>query len=89
LPGNCSLYIIGWVDCCGNHRRITGGYLETADVFSNANQTGGSYVLKTYPLTNVASYRGQTIRVNFLATTDSSLATIFRIDDVSLMADGN
>ena len=38
---------------------------------------------------NTASYQGQTIRVYFLATTDSSNNTVFRIDDVSLMSNGN
>ncbi len=38
---------------------------------------------------NLISYKGQTIRIQFRATTDSALDTVFRIDDVSLMSDGN
>jgi hypothetical protein len=33
---------------------------------------------------NLAAWRGQTVRVQFRATTDVSLPTSFRIDDVSL-----
>ena len=33
---------------------------------------------------NVAAYRGQTVRVQFRATTDGALPTTFRVDDVSL-----
>jgi len=33
---------------------------------------------------SLAAWKGQTIRVQFRATTDGSLATSFRVDDVSL-----
>jgi hypothetical protein len=38
---------------------------------------------------NLLPWRGQTVRINFLATTNASLKTTFRIDDVSVIADGN
>jgi hypothetical protein len=38
---------------------------------------------------NVLNFKGQTIRLRFITTTDSSLPTNFFIDDVALMADGN
>ena len=63
----------------------SGSYLATVAVLSNTDK-GTSYSQKTF---NATSYKGQTIRVNFLATTDSTNATVFRIDDVSLMSDGN
>ncbi|MEP9411768.1 MAG: hypothetical protein HRF42_10275 [Candidatus Brocadia sp.] len=67
----------------------TGNYLSTAVILSNLN--GSS--LRDYRQINydVTPYRGQTIRINFLATTNSSsnTKTVFRIDDVSLMSDGN
>jgi hypothetical protein len=50
--------------------------------YSNVNATTiGSYSQKSFSL---ASWRGQTVRVQFRATTDFSLPTSFRIDDVSL-----
>ncbi|MBF0503157.1 MAG: choice-of-anchor J domain-containing protein [Candidatus Riflebacteria bacterium] len=54
-------------------------------VLSNQDKSTG-YSQRSVDLT---SYRGQTIRIYFSATSDSSNYTIFRIDDVSLMADGN
>jgi len=65
----------------------SGGYLATVAVFSNLNKdTLGVYSQKSF---DVTPYKGQTIRVHFLSTTDSSFTTIFRIDDVSLMSDGS
>jgi hypothetical protein len=43
--------------------------------------TPGNYSQRSFSL---ASWRGQTVRVQFRATTDFSLPTSFRIDDVSL-----
>lgn len=60
----------------------SGGFLSTVAVLSNANkQSLGSYQQKSF---DMAPYKGQTVRVHFLATTDSSLPTTFRIDDVSV-----
>jgi hypothetical protein len=38
---------------------------------------------------SVLDFKGQTIRLRFYCTTDSSLATSFFVDDVALIADGN
>ena len=52
-----------------------------------AGPTGSAstYVLKSYSAT---SYKGKTVKVRFVATTDVSATTSFRIDDVSLKSDG-
>jgi hypothetical protein len=54
--------------------------LTTLATYSNLNRSTG-YVLKTFDL---SAFRGQTIRVYFLGTEDSSLQTSFVIDDTSL-----
>ncbi|HWG55116.1 MAG TPA: S8 family serine peptidase [Gaiellaceae bacterium] len=63
--------------------RTTGGsLLATLGRFSNRDKTtAGSYSQKSF---SVASWRGQTVRIQFRGTTDSVYATSFRIDDVSL-----
>ena len=62
----------------------SGGFLASVHIFSNVDkQTIGSYSQKAFDLT---SYKGQTIRVHFLGTTNPSLPTTFRIDDVSITA---
>lgn len=38
---------------------------------------------------NLLSYKGQTLRVKFTATTNGSLKTTFRVDDVSVSANGD
>ena len=63
-------------------RSTSGGLLATLATYTNANATPpGNYSQKSFSL---ASWRGQTVRVQFRATTDFSLPTSFRIDDVSL-----
>jgi hypothetical protein len=63
--------------------RSTGGaLLSTLATYTNANaSTAGNYSQKSFSL---AAWRGQTVRLQFHATTDFSLPTSFRIDDVSL-----
>ncbi len=51
---------------------------------SNVNSTSGVYTRT--PEFDLTSYAGQTVELEFLATTDSSLRTVFRIDDVSMIA---
>ena len=65
----------------------TGSVLATLGTLSNLDKTGSAttYALKSY---SVTSYKGQTVKVRFAATNDSSLTTTFRIDDVSLKSDG-
>lgn len=63
-------------------RNSAGTLLATLATYSNLNKgTAGAYSQKSFSL---AAYKGQTVRVQFRATTDVSLATTFRVDDVSL-----
>jgi kumamolisin len=58
----------------------SGALLATLKTVSNTN-TRGAWVKETF---NLTAYKGQTIRVYFKGTTDSSLVTSFFVDDVSL-----
>lgn len=63
-------------------RNTSGTLLKSLATYSNLNKaTAGNYTQRTF---NLTAYRGQTIRVQFRSTTDSSLATTFRVDDVDL-----
>ena len=63
-------------------RNTAGTLLGTLGTFSNLDKgTAGVYSQKSFSL---ASWKGQTVRLQFRATTDSSLVTSFRLDDVSL-----
>src|SRR6185369_5183535 len=63
-------------------RNTAGTLLATMATYSNLNKgTAGVYSQKSL---NLSAYKGQTVRVQFRATTDSSLATTFRVDDASL-----
>ena len=63
-------------------RSTSGALLGTLGSFSNRNATSiGSYTQRSFSL---ASWSGQTVRVQFRATTDVTLPTSFRVDDVSL-----
>jgi aqualysin 1 len=63
-------------------RSTSGGLLATLATYTNANETSpGNYSQKSFSLAN---WGGQTVRVQFRATTDFTLPTSFRIDDVSL-----
>jgi Zn-dependent metalloprotease len=64
-------------------RSTSGTLLATLATYSNLNKsTAGNYTLRTLPVP--ATYKGQTVRIQFRTTTDSSLATTFRVDDASL-----
>ncbi len=64
-------------------RSNTGTLLATLATFSNLDKgTAGVYVLRG-PY-NLAAFAGQTVRIQFRATSDSSLITSFRVDDVSV-----
>jgi len=68
-------------------RDSTGNFLANVATLSNTDKgTLGVYSQKTFDMT---PYIGQTIRVRFGATTDSGYYTVFRIDDVSLISDGD
>ncbi|HSD65647.1 MAG TPA: S8 family serine peptidase [Vicinamibacteria bacterium] len=63
-------------------RTTTGTLLGTLATYSNLDKgTAGVYVQRTLSL---AAWKGQTVRLQFRATTDGSLATAFRVDDASL-----
>ncbi len=63
-------------------RNTSGTLLTTLATYSNLNKTtAGAYSQKSF---SVAAYKGQTVRIQFRTTTDSSVTTTFRVDDVSL-----
>jgi len=63
-------------------RNTAGTLLATLATYSNLNKgTAGVYAQKSLSL---AAYKGQTVRVQFRSTTDSSLSTTFRVDDADL-----
>ena len=64
-------------------RSTSGALLSTLGSFSNRNATTSptAYTQRAFSL---AAWRGQTVRVQFRGTTDFTLPTSFRIDDVSL-----
>lgn len=64
----------------------TNAVITTLATLSNVNSTGSAstYVQRSY---NVAAYKGRNVRVRFVATTDASLTTFFRVDTVSLRSD--
>ncbi len=59
--------------------------LATLVTLSNVNKTtsASTYVQRSY---NVAAYKGKTVKVRLKGSTDSSLATTFRVDTVSLLS---
>lgn len=63
-------------------RNLSGSLLGTLATYSNLNKgTAGAYTQRSV---SMASYRGQTVRLQFRATNDVTLPTTFRVDDVSL-----
>ncbi len=63
-------------------RNTSGALLATVATYSNLNKgTAGVYTQRSF---NLSAYRGQTVRVQFRSTMDSSLTTSFRVDTVSL-----
>jgi hypothetical protein len=63
-------------------RNTSGTLLATLATYSNLNKgTAGVYSQKSLSL---AAYKGQTIRLQFRNTMDSSLSTTFRVDTVSV-----
>ena len=63
-------------------RNSTGTLLATLATYSNLNKAGaGAYTLRNL---NMSAYKGQTVRLQFRATMDSSVTTTFRVDDVTL-----
>ena len=64
-----------------------GTVLATPATYSNLNKAADGVYTQRGAF-SLDAYRGQTVRVQFRATTDSSLITTFRIDDVSLRTGG-
>lgn len=62
-------------------RNTSGTLLSTLATYSNLNKTPSGYQQKSL---NVAAYKGQTVRIQFRSTMDSSLITTFRVDDASV-----
>ena len=62
-------------------RNSSGTVLATLATYSNLNK-GSSYVQRSF---NLSAYKGQTVRVYFLGTEGSTVATSFLIDEVSLV----
>jgi hypothetical protein len=63
-------------------RSPAGGLLAIVATFSNLDKAApGDYSQKAFSL---AAFAGQTVRLYFRATTNASLPTVFRVDDVSL-----
>ncbi|MBL8186371.1 MAG: S8 family serine peptidase [Acidobacteria bacterium] len=65
-------------------RNSSGTLLTTLATFSNLNKVSASNAYTLRGTYNLSAYAGQTVRIQFRATTDSSLITTFRIDDVSV-----
>src|SRR5262249_17298065 len=61
-------------------RNSSNTVLSTLMTYSNLNKAAG-YSLQTF---NLLTFKGQTIRVYFLGTEDSSLQTSFVIDDTAV-----
>lgn len=64
-------------------RNTSGTLLATPATYSNLNKTASSTTYSQKTL-NLAAYKGQTVRIQFRSTTDSSLITTFRVDSASL-----
>ncbi len=64
-------------------RNTSGTLLATLATYSNLNKAAtGVYTLRG--AFSLGAYAGQTVRLQFRATTDSSLVSTFRVDDVSV-----
>lgn len=97
IPAGCSKNLTFWLNITSSEtttttqfdrffievRNTSGTLLTTLGTFSNLNKgTAGNYVQRG-PF-SLAAFAGQTVRIQFRATTDISLPTTFRVDDVSV-----
>jgi kumamolisin len=64
-------------------RDASGNVLATLATYSNLDHNTG-WVQKSFTLTPIASYAGQTVQIYFTGTENASLRTSFYIDDVTL-----
>lgn len=67
-------------------RNTSGTVRQTVHSYSNLNS--GTYSSWTKRTASLLSYAGQTVRLAFHGTTDSSVKTVFRVDDVSIITTG-
>jgi Subtilase family/Viral BACON domain len=65
-------------------RSASGALLATLATFSNLNKVAAPNAYTLRGAFNLSSFAGQTVRIQFRATTDVSLITSFRVDDVSV-----
>jgi hypothetical protein len=65
-------------------RSTSGVLLATLATFSNLNKVTPTNAYTLRGAYSLASFAGQTVRIQFRGTTDFSLPTTFRIDDVSV-----
>jgi kumamolisin len=95
IPSTAAANLTFWLNittseaCCTPYdyvyaevRSTSGALLGTLGTWTNANS--GPIGVYTQRSLSLANWRGQTVRVQFRATTDVTLPTSFRIDDVSL-----
>jgi hypothetical protein len=65
-------------------RSTSGALLATLATFSNLNEVAASNSYTLRGAYSLSSFAGQTVRIQFRSTTDVSLITTFRVDDVSV-----
>jgi hypothetical protein len=65
-------------------RSTSGALLATLATFSNLNKVSAANSYTLRGAYNLSGFAGQTVRLQFRATTDFSLVTTFRVDDVSV-----
>jgi hypothetical protein len=65
-------------------RSTSGTLLATLATFSNLNKVAATNAYTLRGAYSLASFAGQTVRIQFRGTTDVSLITSFRVDDVSV-----
>ena len=94
IPSTATATLTFWVNITTSETTTTSAYdtlkvqvlntsgtvLATVATYSNLDKTSG-WVQKSLSL---AAYKGQTIRLRFYGVEDSSLATSFKVDDISL-----
>lgn len=96
IPAGCSPNLTFWLNVTSDEtttvtqydklfievRNTSGTLLGTLATFSNLNKGTAGVYLQRGPY-SLASWAGQTVRIQFRGTTDVSLITSFRVDDVS------
>jgi hypothetical protein len=65
-------------------RSTSGTLLATLATFSNLNKVAAANSYTLRGAYNLSGFAGQTVRIQFRATTDVTLVTTFRVDDVSV-----